>query len=343
MKNTNLLVAISLLLFACGVKPKGPYVAPVDIAVPDYADANLWAALPDKEDPADMVPQGVFTDEQASAEADVFFLHPTTYTGKRGQNQWYAPLNDAKTNEQTDQTTIKFQASIFNGVGKVYAPRYRQMHLHGFFVKEGDSAPKKAADKAFQLAYEDIKAAFEYYLQHYNNGRPIIIASHSQGAAHGIRLVREFFDGTDLQQQFVAAYLVGWPVKKDEFKTIKVCQSAVDINCFCSWRTYKYGKYPNNYTENNGDIAVTNPLSWTTTETFVPKSENKGAILLDINKLYPNLADAQVEGEILWTHKPKFPGSFFIWRKNYHVADLNFYWANVRENAKARLAAFLKR
>lgn len=342
MKYTVLLIVLPLLFFACSTNPKGAFIPPTDNnLIPNYEDKSLWAALPDRQDEADNVPKGNFQDQQATADVDVFWLYPTSYIGKKGQDQWYAPLDDEFTNNRTDETSIKFQASIFNGVGKVYAPRYRQMHLHGFFTQK--AAEKAAGDKAYKLAYQDIKTAFEYYLQHYNNGRPIIIAAHSQGAGHGITLVKEFFDGTDLQQQFVAAYLVGWPVKKDEFKTLKVCESATDINCFCSWRTFKHGKYPDNYDDDNGEIMVTNPLSWTINETIVSKSENKGAILLDIEKVYPNLTDAQVEGEILWTHKPKFPGSFFVWTKNYHIADLNFYWVNVRKNAKARVQAFLKR
>lgn len=341
MKYTALLVVFSLLFSACRVNPKGAFIPPTGkTASPDYSNEALWAALPDRKDEADVVPKGNFQDQQKTADADVFFLYPTTYTGKKGQDQWYPSLDDEDTNSRTDETTIRFQASIFNAAGKIYAPRYRQMHLYGFFAEK--EAVKAEGEKAYKLAYQDIKAAFEYYLKHYNHGRPIIIAAHSQGAGHGITLVKEFFDGTDLQQQFVAAYLVGWPVKKDEFKTIQVCKNAEDINCFCSWRTFKHGKYPDNYNDDNGEIMVTNPLSWTTEETFIPKSENKGTILLDIEKVYPNLADAQVDGEILWTHKPKFPGSFFIWRKNYHVADLNFYWVNVRENAEARVRAFLK-
>lgn len=341
MKYTALLVVFSLLFCACRVNPKGAFIPPTGKSMtPDYSQKDLWAALPDRQDEADIVPKGDFKDQQQDADADVFFLYPTTYTGKKGQDQWYAPLDDEFTNNRTDETTIRFQSSIFNASGKIYAPRYRQMHLHGFYAKK--KAVKKEGNKAYKLAYQDIKTAFEYYLKHYNHGRPIIIAAHSQGAGHGITLVKEFFDGTDLQQQFVAAYLVGWPVKRDEFETIQVCQSPEDVNCFCSWRTFKHGKYPDNYNNDNGEIMVTNPLSWRTDETFVPKSENKGAILLDIDKVYPNLADAQVEGEILWTHKPKFPGSFFIWRKNYHIADLNFYWVNVRENAVARVRAFLK-
>ena len=59
--------------------------------------------------------------------------------------------------------------------------------------------------------------------------RPIIIASHSQGTTHAARLLKEFFDGKDLQYDLVAAYLVGMPVPKDYFKNIKVCETPTEI------------------------------------------------------------------------------------------------------------------
>ena len=62
--------------------------------------------------------------------------------------------------------------------------------------------------QAFELAYQDVKKAFEYYLEHYNNGRPIIIASHSKGSTHTIRLLKEFFDGKQLKEKLVMAYLI---------------------------------------------------------------------------------------------------------------------------------------
>ena len=87
---------------------------------------------------------------------------------RRCEKNWNASIEDRKLNDKTDGSTILYQASIFNGAGKVYAPRYRQAHLHAYFTNKR----KGEAQKAFELAYADVKAAFEYYLQHYNQGRP---------------------------------------------------------------------------------------------------------------------------------------------------------------------------
>ncbi|MBK7873136.1 MAG: DUF3089 domain-containing protein [Saprospiraceae bacterium] len=304
---------------------------------PDYSNPAHWAALPSKQDNADRTPADSILDEQSTAEVDVFFLHPTIYTGKRGDQPWNGPIDNADLNQKVDETTILNQASIFNGVGRVYAPRYRQAHLSAYFTED-----RAAAEAAFEIAYQDIKSAFEYYLQYYNEGRPIIIASHSQGTTHGKRLIREYFDGKPLQNQLIAAYLVGIPVENDYFHEIKPCDSPNETGCFVSWRAYRKGHFPKYHTKNN-NIVVTNPLTWTRDTTLASKELNKGAVLRKFDKIYPQLAEAQVHDGLLWLERPKFPGSFLLKNPNYHVGDYNLYYLNVRYNAKERVKAFLEK
>ncbi|MEK7256376.1 MAG: DUF3089 domain-containing protein [Bacteroidota bacterium] len=330
------LISIALLQ-ACAVKPGAFSPTSMPPAPPDYSKPEAWAALPDHSDNADRTPDPSLKDLQASAQADVFFLHPTTLTSRKSK-VWNASLDDSKLNQKTDESAILHQASIFNGAGRVFAPRYRQAHFCTFFV--ADTASAKAA---WDLAYADVKAAFEFYLKNYNQGRPIIIASHSQGAKHGIRLMQEFFDGKPLQTQLVAAYLVGWAVKEGDFKAIPPCQTPEQIECFCSWRTFQYGHLPQKFLFKNTKVWVTNPLTWTTENTPAAKSVNEGTVLRKFEKIHPQLCDAEVHEGILWTNKPRFPGSFFLRTKNYHIADFNFFYMNVRKNAQARAAAFLRR
>ena len=303
---------------------------------PDYSNLQYWAAHPNKKDPADSTPiNSNLRDEQATADVDVFFLHPTTLTKGGG---WNGNLNDETLNKKTDGGTILYQASIFNGAGRVYAPRYRQAHLHSYFTK--DTASSAAA---FELAYLDLKTAFEYYLKNWNNGRPIIIAAHSQGAQHAKRLLKEFFDGQNLGNRLVVAYLVGMPVAKDYFTKIRVCETPEQTGCFCSWRTFKLGYEPKTRFPMGEKIAVVNPLSWTTDKTFVPKSKHEGYVLMGFKASPAHLLGAQVNNGILWTEKPTFKGSFLYRANNYHVGDFNFFYFNVREDAKRRVGLFWKR
>ncbi len=336
--------AIFLALFffslfsACSSnKPTTAFSLPASNGAPDYSATSNWAALPKQSDNADRVPGNLLKDQQENAKVDVFFLHPTTYTGSKGQDQWNGSTSDLSLNTRTDETTILYQASVFNGVGKIYAPRYRQAHLHAYYT-----ADKTSAKTAFELAYSDVKKAFEYYLTHYNEGRPIIIASHSQGTNHATALLKEFFDGKKLQDQLVAAYLVGMPILKKEFQNIPLCETPAQTNCFCSWRTFKEGYYPKKISYDKS-IGVTNPLSWTTDESYADFSSNKGGILRNFEKTpKPGLTDAKVEQGMLWAAKPRFFGKIFITFKNYHIADYNFYYVNIRENAKTRVDTFLK-
>ena len=334
---TRFVIACLVAIYAasCAVLPRGDAGELVAPPAPDYGKPENWAALPDRADNADRTPQGL-TDNQASARADVFFLHPTTYTGDRGHKLWNGPVDNAKLNQKTDDGTILYQASIFNGAGRVFAPRYRQAHLHAYFAKDRD---KDKARKAFEVAYRDVKAAFEYYLAHHNNGRPIIMASHSQGTTHAKQLLRDFFDGKPLQEQLVAAYLVGISVEKDWLTHILPCDLADDTGCYVSWRSIRKGHIPR-WHRDGELVTATNPLLWNTGTDYAPKALNEGGVLLNFDKILPQLADAQVHDGLLWVTKPKFPGSIFFTRSNYHLADYNFYYVNVRNNAMRRVEAF---
>lgn len=306
----------------------------------DYADLRNWAAHPDLSDPADQTPCPIIKNEQATAQVDVFFIHPTTYTGAdKNQREWNGSLNDPVLNKKTDDGSILFQASIFNGAGRVFAPRYRQAHLHAFYTQD-----KGSAQKAFEVAYEDIQAAFDYYLKHWNNGRPFVLAGHSQGGLHVMTLIHDQIEGQAMEKQLVAAYIVGWPVKADYFKQFKPCESPDQTDCYCTWRTWerKFGK--NKFAAINSNVVCTNPLTWSTKNgSYAPKSANVGAVVRPFCAIYPNLTDAEVLNGFLLCTKPKFPGSIFFRTKNYHPGDLNLYYMNVRQNVQARTEAYLKK
>ena len=329
-------ICCTIFLSACATYKPTTVFQTKNTSFPDYSNIENWAAHPSKFDPADLTPEGD-TISQENMVADVFFLHPTTYTGdKKGQNQWNGPMDDNALNEKTNSGTIKFQASAFNQAGRVFAPRYRQAHLNAYFTK--DTASARAA---FDLAYRDIKSSFEYYLKNENHGRPFILASHSQGTTHAIRLINEFINSKPLKNKLVAAYLIGMPVRKDQFTGILPCSDSLDTSCFVSWRTFKEG-HEYKFDRHPEKILVTNPINWKTDDTYAPKSANKGTLLFDFNKIYNQHIDAQVHESILWANKPKFKGSIFLRTKNYHPADINFYYFNIRENASLRVAQFIK-
>lgn len=326
---------LTICFFSC--KSYGPTTSFQNTSLEEIEYGNLanWASHPDKRDNADLIP-GSDATPSPNVPADIFFIHPTIYNNKGKDLAWNPSISDSVLNKRVDNSTIKFQASAFNAAGRVFAPRYRQAHLVSYSTTD-----KTSAEKAFALAYADVKNAFEHYLKYYNNGRPIIIASHSQGTTHGAPLIKEFFDGTPLQQQLVAAYLIGLPVPKDYFERIWPCESAEGLNCTISWRTFKRGYTPDDRPLGD-DILVTNPLSWKIDTIYVSKTRNKGAVLRNFEKVLPRRVDAQVHNGILWANKPRFPWSFLFRRNNYHIADINFYYMDIKLNAKRRVDKWLE-
>lgn len=338
---------ISFWLFSCTTNYssyQSQYTFKSKTGEPNYRSLDYWAAHPWKWDPSDSIP-GPLRNEPRDSIADVFFLHPTTFTKKSSVVQSNAFIDDKKTNAKTDYSAILFQASVFNQHCRVFAPRYRQAHIQNFYAKN-----KSSAAASFELAYEDLKTAFEYYMANWNNSRPIIIAGHSQGAFLAERLLKEYFEGKELKNQLIAAYVIGWPVPKEYFTTLKMCEDATQTGCLISWRTYRNGFVPTYIKEGNndpnnlfrqGNSYVTNPLSWKTNAELISKKNNKGSVLTRFNKIYKQTSNAQIENGLLYVNKPKFPWSFLYFSKNYHIADINLFYVNIRENVEQRIKAFL--
>lgn len=331
---------LSLLLTSCSKKNysnKPTYQFKSPDGKPDYTDLHYWAAHPWKWDPSDSVPKPLRTNDIKDTAVDVFFVHPTTLTSKKNTNS-NALIDDAEINSKTDYSSMLYQASAFNEQCRVFAPRYRQAHYGNYFTTD---TPR--ARHAFELAYEDVKNAFETYLKYYNNGRPIIIASHSQGTTHAARLLKEYFEGKPLQQKLVCAYIIGMPIPEKYFTILKPCSSPQSTGCFVSWRTFQKGFEGSEFViKETFKAVVTNPLTWQTDSTYAPASLNTGGVLKNFNKVKPGIVDAMVYKNILWSSKPKFFGSFLLKQKNYHIADINFFYNNIRQNVKTRIGMYWK-
>jgi hypothetical protein len=340
LRNCFLFIGVVFIGTSCSKKLNaytGTDAFSSETGVPNYGDVRFWAAHPAKWDPSDTIPLPLLSDNKEKA-ADVFFLHPTTLTGARENGVTNAKIDDPVINYKTDYSAIMYQASAFNERARVFAPRYRQAHI-GMYA-EPDSVSKYAA---FNLAYEDVKNAFQYYLEHENKGRPIIIASHSQGTTHATRLLKEFFDNKPLSKQLVCAYLVGMGVKKNEYQSIPVCQDGNSTGCFVSWRTFRYDYSDSWANRIDTSIAVVNPITWKTTTEVADKTLQQGAVLYNLKRVYTQTQSAQVEGSALWVSHPRFPGSFLYRNKNFHAGDINLFYVDVRKDVSRKIDAFLQK
>jgi len=332
MKSFIKLLFVLLLLLnfsSCFIRPHGDFEEYTPPPKPDYSNENNWAALPNKKDKAHLVPKNSgLKENEDSALVDVFFIHPTT---NYSRFSWNADVSTESLNNFTDNTTIMHQASVFNESCKVYAPRYRQATLFSFLDK------KDNGKKALELAYEDVRESFKYYLNHYNHGRPFIIASHSQGSRHAKKLLAEFIEkDTALYNRMVAAYIIGFKINQGELTIIKPCLSATETNCFVTWNTVVKGKTSDFF----HSYVCINPLTWTTDTTYAGAEKNLGSVPKSFQRIDKNVCDAQVVNGLLYVHKPKAKGYPMIYGGSYHLMDYNFFYLNIRENVKQRIKAY---
>jgi len=323
---------------------------------PDYSKLEFWAASPSKVDSSDIIPIGVERQEDLP-KADVFFIHPTTYISSNGNSYelselskhpfkglkilkaspWNASLLDDSVNVKTDILSIANQATAFNGSGQVYAPRYRQANIKAFIAPKGSSN----AELAFDLAYQDVKKAFEYYLEHFNQGRPIVIASHSQGALHAERLLKEFFDQKPLIDRLVVAYLVGYTMSPDGFKAIPIGSDPLQTGSVVGWQSFNEdASFTKEELDSFSKTIAVNPLSWTTNEEWAEGTE-KQRVLNPQGSVVSETVSARIDeyGRLM----VKTPSSLKAWlkgSKNYHVWDYNLFWESIRTNVEERIDAF---
>ena len=258
---------------------------------PDYTKLSSWAAHPKVSSKVQFTPAGIpVNDSWETGPVDCFFIHPTLYFSP---DNWNASLNSKATNELVDELIIPSQASVFNTCCRIFAPRYRQATFYSFLKASKNSR------QALTLAGDDILAAFDTYLEKWNQGRPFFLAGHSQGALHLIRLLEEKIEHTELAKQLVAAYPIGYQFPLDKFDrtlpNISPATSSQDIHCIVTWDTFLETGKPLSFLDKaemcyyeKGKLTWErrafkkllghNPLTWMQDKDWVTSEHHKGGV-----------------------------------------------------------------
>ena len=317
------------------------------VGVPtDYSDENNWVHLPENTDKA----------------VDTFFIYPTVYINPEPDAPKIVPVEDPilRTCVENHYSQAPF---LFEDLTNLYEPYYRQSNLCALEGK----GPEEIM--AFQLREQrtNVYAALDYFFEHYNNGRPFILAGHSQGSVMlKIALCDYFLEHTDYLERMVAAYVIGFSITPDDLEAnpaLKFAEGADDTGVIVSWNT----EGPGNKNEKNAVVlenAISiNPLNWKRDDTYAPASENLGDHIpimnpgsleaLGFDKHEPGLADAQIDlerGTVVCTAlkdqfaKPLVPEMGYIFgHESLHLVDYSAYWDNIRENVNRRIDAFLNK
>ncbi|WEK42486.1 MAG: DUF3089 domain-containing protein [Candidatus Sphingomonas colombiensis] len=335
--------------------PASPFDARQVPPAPDYAQAKAWLAFPGRNGLERSTPPGVAPVAEDHAPADVFFVHPTTF---RGSSVWIAPYDASDEAAPLNPPVLLDQVSVFNGCCRLYAPHYRQATLAALKVPA-----------AMDVAYGDIVSAFRYYITHLNNGRPLIIASHSQGTAHAIRLLQEEILDKPLKEHLVAAYLIGGYVPDTLGELgLPVCDDARQTGCVISYNTSQVGRSGarmivdgKNYwwrgklvTNGAPNAVCVNPLTWRR-QVAAPASANTGSLPFPeapfggaakpLPPLVRNLTgaacrDSLLEVDVPWSAPSGFIDKLSLVFGSYHLNDYGFFYDALRQNAIGRVDAW---
>ncbi|WP_324828029.1 DUF3089 domain-containing protein [Qipengyuania zhejiangensis] len=327
---------------------------PVDPATrapsPDAPAAERSLDQPDLSDVGPSV-AGEPADAQALPSFAVFFVPPTSYIQAGGD--WNAVLDDPTTDSRA-RTFLKGLASPFNRADEIWAPKYRQAAAGAFLTD------KPEAQQAIDAAYADVAQAFRYFVESVDPGKPIVLAGHSQGAAHVLRLLRDEVGGTALADRVVAVYAPGWPISVEHdlpALPFPACAASGQTGCVLSWSSFadegdaslimeRYRATPgyDGAPRGDGPIVCVNPLTGGA-GAQAPASANLGTLVPDEGLASGELVQGAVParcgvGGLLYIGDPPTLGEGVLPGGNYHVYDIPLFWKNLQEDVVERVRAW---
>ncbi len=332
--NYSLIALVFVSIFCCSCK-KDDGSQPVATAT-DYSKAAHWLSLP-----------------APVMAVDVFYLYPTCWQKVNSSDPNICNIDNPSMLAGA-LPAFERQATAFETFANVYAPYYRQADA-GYTLALSEDQREKVIGG---IPTSDATAAFDYYIQHYNQHRPFILAGHSQGSNVLIHLLSGYLkDNPKVYQRMIAAYIIGYPVTSTFLANnphLKFAEGSDDIGVIISYNTQAPSVIPpHNPVVSDIVGLVINPITWTRTETEATTAEGLGSLMPDSVtmkfKPVPQYADARVDiktGVLICTSADS--NGLYQYTKSfgkgvYHSFDYPFYFFNIRENAQQRADQFLRK
>ncbi len=281
----------------------------------NYADAACWyngnALTSDKQ-------------------TDIFYIVPTCiwdYTDSNGVSHHHMDIFN-KEQRALVNPSIELAKRVLSDSCNFYAPYYRQISMDSWLTL--DTA---LIEQRFELAYHDVVEAFRYYMHHYNNGRPFILAGHSQGAKAIIELLKhELTEAT--YQQLVAAYAIGYTISSEEvnaYPFLRPAQHATDIGVTIHFNSVtRPDAVSPLFAENKVCI---NPINWTTDAT--PAQSYQGFTATIDTAIHTIIVQGVDEAAY---YIPSV--ATLLPKGNLHVYEFNLYENDLRNNVSQRIKAY---
>lgn len=314
------------IALAGSVGVSGPIAS--KILATDYSVASHWLSMP----------------AVVGKKVDVFYLYPTAWQKTNPTDSNVCAIDNLSMLSGSKSVFAR-QATAFESVANIFAPYYRQADAaYTLGLPEAERQKLIAAEPSI-----DGFAAFDDYIKNKNNGRPFILAGHSQGSNVLLNLLSEYMaKNPDVYKRMVAAYVIGYSVTSTYLANnphLKFAQGADDTGVIISYNTQSpdlaAGKNP---VVLSGALVI-NPISWTTASALAGQSQGLGSFMPVSATSFgpvPQYADAQVDiakGALVTTADPTGLTLGFG-PSVYHSYDYSFYYFNLRKNAANRIANY---
>jgi len=307
--------ALSLLLaFSSWNDGRGDLIGPIP-RKPVYEDLTQWYIL------------------DRHGVADLFYII-STETGDHLMGTDTCHFADTRDAFQRSQMFKEMHAvdSFYSGRLNYFSPYYRQVSMQSW-------ATENMAMVRIPLAIADVLRSWEYYLEHFNQGRPFILAGFSQGAHAMTEILKKMPDS--IADRMVAAYAIGYKVTQKDLETCKNIRPALGATdtgvtiCFNSVRSPE-SEIP---VVSEGNMININPVNWrmdTVSTPFVLYGRTK-------NDTLTVRCDPASRLLIVGGYQEKAVMPYIGRPGNYHNMELKFYYPYIRQNMADRVAAFIRK
>lgn len=320
-------IIISLLLLASCVHSEKKVADVVEnkLVAIDYSDTAFWYSCGDTLMPA-----------------DIFYVYPTVATVSFADNDSsrYDDITRADVREQSSHNQ-RFNKMLFTEYN-FYAPYYRQLIFEAF------RQPDSCVSVLLEVPIADVEAAFQYYMEHYNQGRPYFLMGHSQGSIMLVELLKHGM--TDAQRKLmVAAYCSGWKITEEELAAYP--EKLVPATDSCGAGTLILF---NSVTDMKGvsplfenTVVGINPLSWTTDTCFAGKEAHLGMARYNATRdsivLHPGITGGRLQDNMMvctdldstFSYVPAYKDLFPV--GNLHFSESWLFAGNLKQNMACRL------
>ena len=279
---------------------------------PDYSDPSLW-----------------FMRERGGV-ADLFYII-STETGDHLQGGDTCHFADIYDDEMRFAMLREMAAvdSFYSGSLNYYSPYYRQASMQSWATEE-------MALHRLPVPLADVAQSWEFYLAHYNQGRPFILAGFSQGAHAMMALIKSMPDS--VASRMIAAYAIGYKVTQadvDACANIRPAQGPTDLGVTICFNSVKSPECAIPIVS-GGNILCINPVNWRTDTLSTP-------FVLYGRRHNDTLSvrcDPQSQLLLVEGYEEKYLMPVIGRKGNYHNMELKFYYPYIRRNMADRVAAW---